>query len=231
MDCEPVGISGTGEGRKGSDTMLGIHDLPTFMLASLVLNAIPGPDTLYIVSRSVSQGRRAGLVSALGISTGCLVHTGLAAFGLSTILAASATAFESVKIAGAFYLIYLGLRALRKRPGATGNTPPPPRPAVALYRQGVMTNVLNPKVALFFLAFLPQFIVPDAGLGPVPFLALGSLFVAQGTLWCVLVVLFASRATEAIRTNGRAAGMLERLTGVVFIALGLNLLRARAHPG
>jgi threonine/homoserine/homoserine lactone efflux protein len=213
------------------DEMLGTHDLPTFMLASLLLNVTPGPDTLYIVSRSVSQGRRAGFVSALGISTGCLVHTGLAAFGLSAVLSTSATAFEAVKIAGAFYLIYLGTRVLRNRPGTTGNTPPPPRPALALYRQGVMTNVLNPKVALFFLAFLPQFIVPDSGLGPVPFLALGLLFVVQGTLWCALVVLFASRATEAIRTNGRAALMLERLTGVVFIALGLKLLRARPHPG
>jgi threonine/homoserine/homoserine lactone efflux protein len=211
--------------------MLGTHDLPTFLLASLLLNVTPGPDTLYIVSRSVSQGRRAGFVSALGISTGCLVHTALAAFGLSAVLSTSATAFEAVKIAGALYLIYLGIRALRNRPATTGNAPPPPRPALALYRQAVTTNVLNPKVALFFLAFLPQFIVPDSGLGPVPFLALGSLFVAQGTLWCVLVVLFASRATEAIRTSGRAALMLERLTGVVFIALGLNLLRARPHPG
>jgi threonine/homoserine/homoserine lactone efflux protein len=211
--------------------MLGIHDLPTFMLASLLLNVTPGPDTLYIVSRSVSQGRRAGFVSALGISTGCLVHTALAAFGLSAVLATSAAAFEAVKHAGAVYLIYLGIRSLCKRPATTGQTPPPPRPALALYRQGVLTNVLNPKVALFFLAFLPQFIVPDSGLGPVPFLALGLLFVVQGALWCVLVVQFASRATEALRTNGRAALMLERITGVVFIALGLNLLRARPNPG
>jgi threonine/homoserine/homoserine lactone efflux protein len=216
---------------KGVVKMLGTHDLPTFMLASLLLNITPGPDTLYIVSRSVSQGRRAGFVSALGISTGCLVHTALAAFGLSAVLATSATAFEVVKHAGAIYLIYLGIRALGKRPATTGQAPPPPRPALALYRQGIMTNVLNPKVALFFLAFLPQFIVPDSGLGPVPFLALGLLFVVQGTLWCVLVVQFASRATEALRTNGRAALMLERITGVVFIALGLNLLRTRPHPG
>ena len=211
--------------------MLGTHDLPTFMLASLLLNVTPGPDTLYIVSRSVSQGRRAGFVSALGISTGCLVHTALAAFGLSAVLSTSATAFEAVKFAGAFYLIYLGIRALRSRPATTGNPTPPPRPSLALFRQGVMTNVLNPKVALFFLAFLPQFIIPGSGLGPLPFLALGLLFVVQGTLWCVFVVLFASRATEMVRTNGRAALLLERLTGVVFIALGLNLLRARPHHG
>jgi RhtB (resistance to homoserine/threonine) family protein len=211
--------------------MLGTHDLPTFMLASLLLNVTPGPDTLYIVSRSVSQGRRAGLVSALGISTGCLVHTGLAAFGLSAILAASATAFEAVKYAGAFYLIYLGIRALRKRPAQVeGMTSSPHRSALALYRQGVMTNVLNPKVALFFLAFLPQFIVPNSGLGPVPFLILGLLFVTQGALWCFLIVLSASYATKALRTNGRAALILEKLTGIVFIALGLNLLRGRANP-
>ena len=210
--------------------MLGIHDLPTFVLASLVLNATPGPDTLYIVSRSVSQGRRAGLVSALGISTGCLVHTGLAAFGLSAVLAASATAFDALKYAGAVYLIYIGLRTLFKRQ-ATGKAVAIDLSDLALFRQGVVTNVLNPKVALFFLAFLPQFIVADSGLGPVPFLILGLLFVAQGTTWCFLVVLFASQATRTLRTNTRISSILEKVSGVVFVALGLNLLRARARPG
>ena len=210
--------------------MLAIHDLTTFMCASLVLNVTPGPDTLYIVSRSVSQGRRAGLVSALGIGTGCLIHTALAAFGLSAILAASATAFEAVKVAGAIYLIYLGMRTLLRR-RATGKRETTDLSDSALFRQGVVTNVLNPKVALFFLAFLPQFIVPDAGLGTVPFLILGLLFVVQGTVWCLLVVLFASQAVRTLRSNLRVSSILEKLSGVVFIALGLNFLRTRARPG
>jgi threonine/homoserine/homoserine lactone efflux protein len=213
--------------------MLGTHSLATFMLASLLLNVTPGPDTLYIVSRSVAQGRRAGVWSVLGISTGCLVHTASAAFGLSALLAASATAFEAVKVAGALYLVYLGIKALTRKRTATAevSSAPPPEPALAIYRQGVVTNVLNPKVALFFLAFLPQFVVPGSGLGPLPFLLLGLLFVTQGTLWCLLVVLFASFATEAIRSNGKAASALEKLTGVVFIGLGVNLLRTKPQPG
>jgi threonine/homoserine/homoserine lactone efflux protein len=156
----------------------------------------------------------------------------LAAFGLSAVLAASATAFEAVKYAGAVYLIYLGVRALCTRSAAkAGRTAPAPEPTGVVYRQGVLTNVLNPKVALFFLAFLPQFVVPASGLGPIPFLVLGLLFIIQGTLWCLLLVLFASFATRTLRGSRRAAVVLERLTGLVFVGLGLNLLRARAHPG
>ncbi len=208
---------------------LGTHDLPAFMLASFLLWITPGPDTMYILARSIAQGMRAGVLSALGIGCGVLIHTALAAFGLSALLATSASAFQVVKVAGAGYLIYLGVRALRK----TGKPATPEVDAAhpgRIFRQGVLTNALNPKVAIFFLAFLPQFVDPAAGLGPLPFLLLGGLFVSGGTLWCLLVAAGAARATRAIRRHAGLMTWLERLSGVVYIGLGLNLLRSRPQP-
>ena len=210
--------------------MLGTHDLWAFFLASFLLWITPGPDNMYILARSVAQGRRAGLVSALGIGSGVLGHTLAAALGLSAILAASSWAFVAVKVAGAAYLIYLGIAALRR----------PRTPLVAptleiasgwrVYRQGVLSNILNPKVAVFFLAFLPQFVDPGSGWGPLPFLLLGGLFVTGGTLWCALFALGAATASAALRRSPRLLVWLERLSGCVYIALGLNLLRSRPQP-
>src|SRR3954468_21943461 len=150
---------------------LGIHDFWLFVASGIVLNVTPGPDTLYIVGRSVAQGRRAGAVSALGISSGCLVHTVAAAVGLSALLASSAAAFTIVRYAGAVYLIYLGVRLVCGRDDRKRGSHPPAVAAPAsrttgaawaVYRQGLLTNLLNPKVALFFLAFLPQFVDPHS---------------------------------------------------------------------
>ena len=210
--------------------MLGTHDLPTFLLASFLLWITPGPDTMYILARSIAQGMRAGALSAMGIGCGVLIHTAFAAFGLSALLATSASAFHVVKLAGAAYLIYLGIRALR----ASGKLATPEVAATSpgrIFRQGVLTNALNPKVAIFFLAFLPQFVDPAAGLGPVPFLVLGGLFVSGGTIWCLGLAVGAARATRAIRRNAGLMVWLERLSGCIYIGLGLNLLRSRpAHP-
>jgi threonine/homoserine/homoserine lactone efflux protein len=210
--------------------MLGTHNLSTFLLSSFLLWITPGTDTMYILARNISQGRQAGLISALGISSGVLVHTIFAAFGLSAILATSAWAFTTIKIAGAAYLIYLGLQAWLKQ------SQPSPTPEVnamsrwQVYRQGVVTNVLNPKVAIFFLAFLPQFVDPTAELGALPFLVLGILFVTGSTVWCLLLAGFAALATNTIRRNEKVSGWLERITGGVYIALGLNLLRSKSQP-
>src|SRR5262249_33287716 len=138
-------------------------------------------------------------------------------------------AFQVVKVAGAGYLIYLGIQALRKpgRPAAPEVVAADP---ARTFRQGVLTNALNPKVAIFFLAFLPQFLEPAAGLGRVPFLLLGGLFVSGGTLWCLLVAAGAARMTRAIRENAGVLTWLERLSGCVYIGLGLNLLRSRSQP-
>src|SRR6516162_2608024 len=153
--------------------MLGIHDYGLFVAAGILLNLTPGQDTLYILGSSIANGRRIGVASALGICSGCVVHTLAAALGLSAILASSATAFTVVKLAGAAYLIYLGIRALTARAhvlSPTGGVAS--GSAITAFRQGVITNVLNPKVALFFLALLPQFIDPGSPTKVAAFVAL-----------------------------------------------------------
>ena len=210
--------------------MFGAHDLWAFVAASFLLWLTPGPDTMYILARSIAQGRRAGVMSALGIGSGLLVHTLLAAFGLSAILTASAWAFAAVKTAGAVYLIYLGLQALRKKIGRLDAPSLIPIGSWRVYRQGVVSNTLNPKVAIFFLAFLPQFVDPAAGDGPTPFLFLGAIFVVGGTLWSIGQAVCAASATRTIRRNPALLGWLERLSGCVYIALGLNLLRSKPQP-
>src|SRR5262249_16292553 len=152
------------------------HDLVAFIVAGVMLNLTPGPDTMYIIARTISQGRQAGILSVLGISSGCAIHTLFAAFGLSAMLATSTTAFLAVQLAGAAYLIFLGVQNLRKKSNLIVESYGSKKvSSLAIFRQGFLTNLLNPKVALFFLAFLPQFVVPDTELGPVPFLFLGSL--------------------------------------------------------
>jgi threonine/homoserine/homoserine lactone efflux protein len=210
--------------------MFGTHDLWVFLVASFLLWLTPGPDTIYILARSIAQGRRAGVMSALGIGSGLLIHTLLAAFGLSAILAASAWAFTAVKTAGAVYLVYLGLHALRKKVGRVDALDLSPMGSWRVYGQGVVSNTLNPKVAIFFLAFLPQFVDPAAGRGPMPFLFLGALFVVGGTLWSLGQAVCAASATRTIRRNPALLGWLEHLSGCVYIALGLNLLRFRPQP-
>jgi threonine/homoserine/homoserine lactone efflux protein len=210
--------------------MFGTHSLVAFLLSSFLLWMTPGPDTMYIIARSISQGRRAGLMSVLGISTGILVHTVFAALGLSAILATSAWAFAIVKYAGATYLIYLGVQALQKKSKSVATLEVTPMSGWKIYRQGVLTNVFNPKVAVFFLAFLPQFITSSARFGVFPFLFLGVLFVTGGTVWCLGIAMCAATATRTIRRNVRLLNWLERISGCVYIALGLNLVRSKPQP-
>jgi RhtB (resistance to homoserine/threonine) family protein len=207
--------------------MLGIHDFWLFVIAGLVLNMTPGPDTLYIVGRSIAQGRGAGMLSALGISTGSLVHTTFAALGLSVLLARSATAFTVVRWVGAAYLIYLGLRMLfTARKTAPGELT---RLAAAnswtIYRQAITTNILNPKVALFFLAFLPQFVEPDAPHRTLALLLLGVVFVMNGTFWCLGVAWFAAAVSRRFREQQTASVWLSRAAGVLFVGLGVRVAR------
>lgn len=210
--------------------MFGIHNLSAFLLSSFLLWITPGTDTMYILARSISQGRQAGLISVLGISSGILVHTTFAAFGLSAILATSAWTFTTIKIAGAIYLIYLGIQAWLSKSPSLSTPEINSMSSWQIYRQGVITNVLNPKVAIFFLAFLPQFVEPAAGFGALPFLLLGILFVTGGTVWCLLLARFAAIATNTIRGNKKFSVWLERITGCVYIGLGLNLLRSKSQP-
>ena len=204
--------------------MFGTEHLGLFILTGLLLNITPGQDTVYIVGRSVSQGRRAGLLSVLGIASGSVVHTLAAAFGLSAILATSAQAFLIVKLAGAAYLTYLGIRMILDRaPAAVAGTPLEPGSAWAIYRAGLLTNVLNPKVALFFMAFLPQFVSAGAESRVLAFLFLGAVFVFNGTLWCLVLVWSASAISARLRGRASAGVALKRATGAVFVGLGVRL--------
>lgn len=202
---------------------MGIEHYGAFVVACVVMNLTPGADTLYILTRSVAQGRRAGLWSALGISAGCLVHTTLAALGLSLVLATSAWAFTVVKVAGGAYLIWLGITALFGKRRAFNLGEASVASARTLFLQGLATNVLNPKVALFFLAFLPPFVDPATG-GPLSFLVLGLTFFTTGTLYCLALVALSSRFTAFLRRRPRAAGALNRGSGVVFVGLGAAVL-------
>jgi len=207
--------------------MLGIHDYGLFVVTGVLLNLLPGQDTLYILGSSIAHGRRVGLASALGISTGCIVHTLAAAVGLSALLATSALAFLAVKWVGAAYLIYLGVRALSAK---TQHLDPQQRVNAAsagiAYRRGVLTNVLNPKVALFFLAFLPQFIDSESPTKVLAFLGLGFTFVATGTAWCLFLACAAARVREFFVEHPRALDNLSRASGALFVLLGLRLAAA-----
>lgn len=205
----------------------GIHDLGLFVVSGLLLNVTPGADTLCIVGRSTLQGRRAGAVAALGIGAGCLVHTFAAAVGLSAILATSAAAFTVVKWVGAAYLVWLGVGLLR---GGDGRSRDPDAARLRdaglakVFLQGLLTNVLNPKVALFFLAFLPQFIDAQAPDKALAFVALGLIFNVNGTLWNLFVAAMAASAGS--RVGGRAAAWLRRIAGGLFVGLGIRLALA-----
>src|ERR1700704_1174634 len=207
--------------------MFGIHDFALFLAAGVLLNLTPGPDTVYILGRSIAHGRRAGVASALGICVGSIFHTGAAALGLSAFLATSAWAFSAVKLAGAAYLIFLGVRALLHREDELHEAAKfEQNDPAAAFRQGILTNVLNPKVALFFLAFLPQFIDSATPSKMAAFLVLGLTFVTTGTIWCVILAWFASAFSARLRGNASVATFLNRTVGSLFILLGLRLALA-----
>jgi threonine/homoserine/homoserine lactone efflux protein len=204
--------------------MLGIHDFSIFLATGIILNLTPGQDTFYILGRSISQGRSAGIASVLGISSGGLIHTLAAALGLSALLAASASAFFAVKLLGAAYLVYLGVDLLLLR--SSSHSIPSVWPSSnfsAVYCQGLLTNVLNPKVALFFLAFMPQFITEDSPNKFLAFVTLGACFLTTGTIWCFCLAWFGSLLGEQLRHSKTFASILRRTAGVLFIFLGVRL--------
>ena len=208
--------------------MFGIHDFGLFLAAGILLNLTPGPDTVYILGRSIAQGREAGTASALGICVGSIFHTCAAALGLSAILATSALAFGAIKLLGGTYLIFLGIKmVLDRRKHLSLPSHFRRRTTRAAFRQGVLTNILNPKVALFFLAFLPQFIDPASNIKVLAFLILGFTFVITGTIWCLVLAWFASAFSERLRTNETVTQWLNRTAGALFVFLGLRLATAK----
>ncbi|HTM60897.1 MAG TPA: LysE family translocator [Burkholderiales bacterium] len=194
-----------------------------FMAAALALNLTPGPDMLYVTARSVSDGRAAGVLSAFGIAAGTLVHIAALALGLAALLTAVPLAYDAVRIAGAIYLVVIGIQLIaRPRTAAAVANLRRSRLRV-IFMQAVITNVLNPKVALFFLAFLPQFVDRSAGT-PVPqIILLGLIFNIQGTVVNVAVALLASRGSSWLRARERRVALLQRMTGALFVALGARL--------
>ena len=194
-----------------------------FILASLALTLVPGPAVLYIVARSVEGGRPAGLVSVLGIGAGGLVHIAFASLGLSAVLASSATAFAAVKWLGVAYLIYLGLGRFLARDVETGAVIVNREPLTRVFSQGVFVNVLNPKTALFFLAFLPQFVDPSRGAVPAQIALLGTTFVALALCTDGLYAVLSGTAADWLRRKNesprfRRAGRY--ISGSVYLALG-----------
>jgi len=192
-----------------------------FLSASLALLVIPGPSVTFIVTRSVQQGRTAGLVSVLGVHAGSVVHVLAAALGLSALLASSALAFTVVKYVGAAYLLFLGIRQLWRSKAPAVDTPDPePDSRWRLFRQGAIVNILNPKTAIFFLAFLPQFLAP--GRGPVWFqvIVLGLVFMALGVLSDGAYALAAGAIGERLRRSATVRRWLDRVSGGIHIVLG-----------
>lgn len=207
--------------------MFGIINYKLFLISGVILNLTPGSDTLYVLARSM-QGRRAGIASVLGISTGTVVHTVMAAFGLSIILAKSAFAFNIIKYFGAGYLIYLGFKSIfNKSKLNLSNSNSEKESIKKIYMSGVITNVLNPKVALFFLAFLPQFINTQNSYGIVPFLLLGLTFIFTGTIWCLIVAFLSSFVLRKLKENINFSNYMNKVTGIIFLVLGLKLLKAK----
>jgi threonine/homoserine/homoserine lactone efflux protein len=196
--------------------------LVVFVLASVVLLVTPGPAVLYIVARSVEQGRVAGLVSAVGIHVGTLVHVGAAALGVSALLASSALAFNTVKYLGAAYLVYLGLRKLLGRDRRASERAADPRSLARLFGHGIVVNVLNPKTALFFLAFLPQFVDAARGAVALQVLFLGLVFLGLGVISDGLWAIAAGTAGNWVRRDGRLLRAERYVTGGVFVGLGVT---------
>jgi threonine/homoserine/homoserine lactone efflux protein len=209
--------------------MFGVTDLWLFVVSGLVLNMIPGQDSLFIIGRSAGQGFRAGSVAALGIGTGTLIHVFAAAFGLSAILATSAMAFTIVKIIGCLYLLYIGLTLLLAKTDKTQDklTENKKIPLSKIYYQGFLTNVLNPKVALFFLAFVPQFISIDAPNKALAFIFLGLVFNINGMIWCHFLAWTSSSVSKKIKHNSALTKYLTKFAGGLFLYFGINLLLSK----
>ena len=214
--------------------MYGIHDLTLFIISGLLLNIMPGPDSLLIMTRSATQGWRAGSAAALGIGAGTMIHIFAAALGLSALLSTSAAAFTVVKWVGAAYIIYVGIGMLRAKlrgdadsDQATAAAANARLPYRNIFFQGFLTNVLNPKVALFFLAFVPQFISADSTSKPLAFIILGCVFNFNGMLWCNGLAVFTAFASARLKVKPLVALWLNRVTGGLFLALGLRLALAQ----
>ena len=198
-------------------------DIGLFLIASALLAIAPGPDIVYVLTRSITQGRRAGFAAALGFATGVIFHTALAALGIAALIRSSEFAFSLVRYAGAAYLVYLGIRALMSRSAFKLSSDHSSLALWTVYKQSVIGNVLNPKVTLFFLSFLPQFINMSAGRVELQMVLLGAIFMLQTVVIFGAIALFSGAIGDKLRSNAVIADRLNIFAGVVFIALGIRV--------
>jgi threonine/homoserine/homoserine lactone efflux protein len=211
--------------------MFGTHDLGLFVVSGLLLNMLPGPDSLLVVSRGAAQGWRAGSAASFGVGAGIFLHVLAAAAGLSALLATSSMAFALLKYAGAAYLLYVGISLLLSKAARDTETAAaaalPDLSYRRIFLQGFLTNALNPKVAIFFLAFVPQFISPQAPDKALAFLLLGCIFAFNGMLWCHVLAFSAAHVGRRVRVSESLAPWLDRLVGAFFVSLGVRLALAQ----
>ena len=208
--------------------MFGIENFYLFLTVSILINLSPGPDMLYTAARSLSQGTKAGIFSALGIFTGCLFHTAAAVLGLSVILAQSSFWFGIIKYAGAAYLIYLGIKSiLNNQPPETELVTLSAIPHRKIFMQGFITNLLNPKVAIFFLSFLPQFIDPSSPYIKEQIFFLGLWFDVQGTMILIVVAILTGYFSRILKGNKNFWKWQDKITGLILVALGIRMLFVR----
>ena len=198
-------------------------EIGLFIVASALLTIAPGPDIVYVLTRGVSQGVKAGIAAALGFATGCIFHTALAALGVAALIRSSDWAFDAVRYAGAAYLVWIGVQALRQRSSFSMDARGGARALATIYRQSVVGNVLNPKVTLFFLAFLPQFVDREAGGAGLQMALLGAIFMAQTALIFGAVAVFSGWIGEWLRRRPALGARLNVFAGVTFIALGVRV--------
>lgn len=205
--------------------MTGIIHFETFLLTGILLNLTPGSDTVFILTKSIGQGRKAGIISALGIGTGSIIHTIFAALGLSLVIAKSLLLFNIIKYAGAAYLLYIGYKMLTNKTQLNANeiTINPSVEYWKIYRDGIFTNILNPKVALFFIAFLPQFIDSSLKNTVLPFLTLGTTFITTGTIWCLILATFASSIFSKLKENRKISKYINKICGLTLFGLGIKM--------
>jgi RhtB (resistance to homoserine/threonine) family protein len=205
--------------------MYGIVNFEAFLLTGILLNITPGNDTIFILSKSIGNGKRAGIASALGISIGSIIHTIMAALGLSLVVAKSILLFNIIKYAGAAYLIFMGYKMLLDKNNLNTQITELDKKInyYNILRDGIITNVLNPKVALFFIAFLPQFINVNQQNTVVPFLILGFTFICTGTIWCIFLALCASVILRKLTKNTKISVFINKLCGMALIMLGIKV--------
>ena len=205
---------------------MGIENFITFMLTALVFVITPGIDTVFVLNKSIGQGRKSGIQASFGINTGVLVHTLFAALGLSVLLSKSDIAFTAIKYIGFIYLLFLGYLKLKNNKEVLSITEDTTqnKKVKSDFWSGFLTNTLNPKVALFILAFFPQFIAQDQMENPIPFILLGLIFALIGTIWYLGLTFFATTFTDRIKNNPNFNVYLNKVSGIVFILMGIKII-------